>query len=87
MHKCNKYDEVCETKTCSESHMLKKDLKCCAGLITLRKHFNTKHPHTVIQSETSPANKARKESLKNMAIRLKTIQDLSIVKLCSVKLQ
>ena len=70
MQKCNKYDEVCEAKSCSESSMLKKDFKCdecnfsCEGLITLRKHVNTKHPRTVTQSETGPVNKARNESFK-----------------------
>ena len=52
-----------------ECHILKKhgaekDVKCdecnfsCAGLMTLRKHNNTKHPHAV-----NPMNEARNESL------------------------
>ena len=58
VYKCNKCDEVCETETCLDSHMLKKheeenDFKwdecgfSCACLVTLRKHVNSKHPHPV----------------------------------------
>ena len=69
MYKCNEYKYVFEKETGLECHMLKKheaenDLECdecnfsCAGLMTLRKHGNTKHPHAVNQM-----NEAINESL------------------------
>ena len=69
MYKCNKCDEVCEKETFWDSRILKKyeadnHFKCdkcnfsSAGLVTLRKHVNTKHPHAV-----NPMNEARNESL------------------------
>ena len=67
MYKCNECEYVCEKETGLECHILKNhetenDLKCdecnfsCAGLMTLRKHGNTKHPHAV-----NPMNEARNE--------------------------
>ena len=75
MFKCvNRYD-IFQKDTGLESHLLKnhdaeKDFKCdewdfiCAGLMTLRKHGNMKHPKATNKSKTGPINKARKETLK-----------------------
>ena len=75
MVKCNKRDDIFEKDTGLESHLLKRhesenDFKCdecdfmCAGLVTLRKHSNMKHPKALNNSETAPTVEARKESLK-----------------------
>ena len=71
MYKCNECEYVCEKETGLEYHMLKNHeaenyLKCdecnfsCAGLITLRKHGNTRHFHAV-----NPMYEAINKSLQN----------------------
>ena len=53
-----------------KKHKAENYLKCdncnfsCAGLVTLRKHINTNHPHAESQSKTGETNEARKQSLK-----------------------
>ena len=76
VYNCNKCDEAFEKETYLNSHMQKKhdaenDFKCdecgfrCEGLVTLRKHVNTKHPQNGKQRETGPTqNEAMNESLK-----------------------
>ena len=52
-----------------KKHKEENVLKCvncnfsCAGLVTVRKHTNTNHPHTERQSKTGQTNEARKQSL------------------------